>query len=194
MHHLIVSLFFLTIGILIFCTSSHAEEPTPAAFEISASEVKTIQSKILDRQYDLYVKLPPGYDVEKNAEKLYPVIYFNDAGYNWLTAVGVTRAPFSLGGYEPAILIGFSYAKGERGTASRVRDYTPTENPDWRRFKTGGGPQYLEFIKSEAIPFVESEYRIDSNRRMLVGHSLGGLFRRLCLAERTKTFFCLHPL
>ena len=176
------------MGVLSFCASSHAQEGTQAVFEISGSEVRTIQSEVLDRRYDVYVKLPPGYSAEENAKKIYPVIYFNDAGYNWLTAVGVTRAPFNLGGYERTILVGFSYAKGEGGAASRVRDYTPTKNAEWRRFDTGGGAQYLEFIKTEAIPFVESEYRINPNRRTLVGHSLGALFGAYALLKEPGLF------
>lgn len=180
--------FLLTIGVLFSYLSSHAQETTGAAFEISGSETLSIQSSILDRQYDLYVKFPPGYNSKENAVRLYPVIYLNDAGYNWLTAVGLTRAPFNHGGYESAILVGISYAKGVRGMDSRVQDYTPTKDLSWRRFDTGGGAQYLEFIKKEAIPFAESKYRIDSNRRTLVGHSLGGLFGAYVLLKEPGLF------
>lgn len=179
---------FLSLGILCSCLPSQGQTPGAAPFEISGSEVQTIQSDILDRNYDLYIKLPPGYNAKENADRSYPIIYFNDAGYNWLTAVGVTRAPFNHGGYEPAILVGFSYAKGERGVVSRVRDYTPTQDPEWRRFETGGGEQYLAFIKTEAIPRVEAKYRADPRRRTLVGHSLGGLFGAYVLLKEPSLF------
>ena len=104
---------FVLSGLSI-ATPSVAQEPTIAEFEITGSEVRTIESTVLGRTYDLYIKLPPGYTSVESTDKQYPVIFFNDGSYNWLTAVGVTRAPFSLGGYEPAILVGLSYAKGER--------------------------------------------------------------------------------
>jgi len=184
--YLFLSLFVLS-GFSI-ATPSVAQEPTIAEFEITGSEVRTIESAVLDRTYDLYIKLPPGYTSVESTDRQYPVIFFNDGGYNWLTAVGATRAPFSLGGYEPAILVGLSYAKGERGVASRVRDYTPTDNPEWIRFKTGGAVDYLTFIKEEVIPFVDSEYKTDPNRRTIVGHSLGGLFGAFVLLTEPGLF------
>ncbi|MEL6791337.1 MAG: alpha/beta hydrolase-fold protein [Pseudomonadota bacterium] len=178
-------LIFIGLGI---DTPSIAQEPTIAEFEITGSEVRTIESAVLDRTYDLYKKLPPGYTSLENEDRQYPVIFFNDGGYNWLTAVGATRAPFSLGGYEPAILIGLSYAKGERGVASRVRDYTPADNPEWTRFETGGAADYLTFLKEEVIPFIDSEYKTDPDRRTIVGHSLGGLFGAYVLLTEQGLF------
>ena len=168
--------------------AAFAQDAHPAEFQITNSEVRTIESTMLDRSYDLYVKLPPGYNAPENADRKYPVIFFNDGGYCWLTAVGVTRAPFNLGGYEDAILVGFSYAKGERGVASRIRDYTPTNNPAWRKFTTGGAKAYLSFIRDEAIPFIAAQYRTAPERRMIVGHSLGGLFGAYALIEEPELF------
>lgn len=183
---LILGLIVLSgLSVVTLCV---AQEPTIAEFEITGSEVRTINSTVLDRKYDLYIKLPPGYRSAENRDRRYPVIFFNDGGYNWLTAVGATRAPVSLGGYEPAILVGLSYAKGEGSVASRVRDYTPTDNPEWPRFKTGGAADYLTFIKEEVITFVESEYRADADRRMIVGHSLGGLFGAYVLLTEPGLF------
>ena len=35
---------------------------------------------------------------------------------------------------------------------------------------------FLEFIRKELFPFIESNYRIDTNVRMISGYSFGGLF------------------
>ena len=187
------------VTIIVFCCSilacagaAEIESETDAVsapeFSISGSEVRTIVSEVLARSYDLNIKLPPGYHSSENANRHYPVIYLNDAGYCWLTAVGVTRAPFNLGGYEHAILVGLSYAKGEKGVPSRVRDYTPTKAPAWKKFETGGARAYLDFIRDEVIAFIEAEYRSDPQRRMLVGHSLGGLFGAYALLEEPGLF------
>jgi len=168
-------------------TAASAEPSHAEPFKLGGSEIQTIHSKTLGRAYDLYIKLPSGYKSEKNAKRNYPVIYFNDGGYCWVTAVGVTRAPFNHGGYEKAILVGLSYAKGENGVKSRTRDLTPTKIPGANR-ETGGADAYLGFVKDEVIPFVERHYRADSQRRMLVGQSFGGLFGVYTLLEEPGLF------
>ncbi len=153
-----------------------ANEAGPPRFEMPRSEVRTIASKRLERTYDLYVKLPPGYESSRNGERRYPVIYLNDASYAFQTAAGVTQMPMNLGGLEHAILIGISYAKGERGMASRSRDLTPTSLGPGARYAHGGARDYLTFLRDEVIPFIEANYRADPARRTLVGQSYGGLF------------------
>lgn len=170
---------------------AHAEDAAvadkPVAFELSGSEVRAIASETLGRTYELYVKLPRGYDDEANKNHLYPVIYLNDAGYCWVTAVGVTSAPFNHGGYEKAILVGLSYAQGENAGDSRTRDLTPFKAKGWRR-ETGGARAYLTFMKDEVLPFVEANYRADPARRMLAGQSFGGLFGAYALIEEPGLF------
>jgi predicted alpha/beta superfamily hydrolase len=41
---------------------------------------------------------------------------------------------------------------------------------------SGEGPKFLAFLKSELIPLIEANYRADPARRILGGHSFGGLF------------------
>lgn len=168
-------------------TISFAQNTNPPLFEISGSEIRTLKAVNLDRSYDLYIKLPSGYFKEKNKTHKYPVIYFNDGGYCWVSAVGITRAPFSLGGYEKAILVGLSYAKGEKAVASRTRDLTPT-NVNGKKYITGGAHAYLSFIKDQVLPFIENTYRADPDRRILVGQSYGGLFGAYALIEEPGLF------
>ncbi|MEO0561987.1 MAG: alpha/beta hydrolase-fold protein [Chloroflexota bacterium] len=40
----------------------------------------------------------------------------------------------------------------------------------------GDAPRFLAFIQQELVPFIESTYRADPARRVLAGHSYGGLF------------------
>jgi predicted alpha/beta superfamily hydrolase len=39
----------------------------------------------------------------------------------------------------------------------------------------GEGPAYQAYLKSQAIPFIEDRFRADPARRVLLGHSYGGL-------------------
>ena len=59
--------------------------------------------------------------------------------------------------FERAILVGNSFAHGENGMDSRVRDLTPWEDKNWKRYETGGGQAYLTFLEQEIIPFVEKK-------------------------------------
>jgi predicted alpha/beta superfamily hydrolase len=58
---------------------------------------------------------------------------------------------------------------------SRRRDMTPWSDPSLPS-ASGGAAQYLAFLKGQVLPFVESRYRADRRRRVLVGQSYGGLF------------------
>lgn len=183
-----LSVLFLSAFTFMFSPASAKNaQGTPAPYEITGSEVREISSEKLGRTYELYVKLPRGYDDEANKDHRYPVIYLNDAGYCWVTAVGVTSAPFNHGGYEKAILVGLSYAKDENAGDSRTRDLTPFKATGWRR-ETGGAKAYLDFLKDDVLPFVEAHYRADPKRRMLVGQSFGGLFGAYALIEEPGLF------
>jgi predicted alpha/beta superfamily hydrolase len=160
----------------------------PRRYEMPDSEVHTIRSTALGRSYDVFVRLPPDYAAEANANRRYPVVYINDSNYTFQTAAGVTLAPMRHGGLEHMILVGISYAEGEPGANSRGRDLTPVRNPEQTQHATGGARDYLTFIKGEVIPFVEQTYRIDPKRRTLTGQSYGGLFGVYALLNEPGLF------
>lgn len=179
--------FILMMVILLSSFRVTAEEfitKTPDAFKIMGSEVFTVQSKVLGRKYDIYVKLPAGYFDKENEEKAYPVLYLNDGPHTFKVAAGVTH----FRRMNKAIVIGISFAHGENGQYSRVRDLTPELDESWERYKTGGAVKYLEFIEEELIPFVETRYRANPSRRILSGHSLGGSFGAWVLLTRPQLF------
>ena len=53
---------------------------------------------------------------------------------------------------------------------------------------TGGAGPFLEFIEEELFPFIESNYRIDTNHRTLYGYSFGGLFALYTLFHNPGLF------
>jgi hypothetical protein len=161
---------------LVVSTVSSAEPPAPApAFQVERSFVHTVASPHLQRSYDLYVQLPASYERPENAARSYPVLYLNDGPYTFQVASGVARLPVRQELFEEVILVGISYAAGEVPMESRRRDMTPTVDAA-KPSATGGAREYLDFLKSEALPFVECKYRIDPKRRTLVGQSYGALF------------------
>ena len=169
---------------LLFGTIFSAQANENTGFEISNSKIVTIESKILKRQYDLYIKVPQSYFEEKNKSKKYPVLYLNDGPYTFKVAAGVTH----FSSMDRSIVVGISFAHGENGQFSRVRDLTPVVDNSWKKYTTGGATEYLEFIEKEIFPFIEDNYRIDISHRILAGQSLGGSFGAWVLLTKPSLF------
>lgn len=182
---------FLALAICsLLCTSALAQplaDVSPRQVPIPRSELRTITSSQLSRSYDLQVKLPPSYARPESKNRRYPVLYINDATYNFQVAAGITHLPMNAGTVEDFIIVGIGYDHASTGDASRVRDYTPTSNPAFEH-TTGGAQAYLEFIENEVIPLIESEYRADPARRVLGGHSFGGLFGAFAMFAKPDLF------
>src|SRR2546430_9234669 len=51
------------------------------------------------------------------------------------------------------------------------------------------GAKFLNFLKTELIPFMETNYRGDPARRILGGHSLGGLFTLYAMFSDPSLFW-----
>ncbi len=93
-------------------------------------------------------------------------------------------------GVEPFILVGLSYAKGDTGTESRNRDYTPARSDTDHSVpsKYGMARPYLDYLISTVFPTVEARYRINARRRIFVGHSYGSLLGLQALTTEPKLF------
>jgi predicted alpha/beta superfamily hydrolase len=91
---------------------------------------------------------------------------------------------------EEFILVGLSYARDDSPVASRNRDYTPTPNGPRNASSTvhGGGPAYQHYLKTQALPFIEGRFRADPTRRVLLGHSYGGLLGARILFTEPELF------
>lgn len=146
-----------------------------APFVVPDTMVHTLPASAEGRVYQIYVKTPFGYGAPENAGRTWPVIYLNDGPYTFQVASGVTHLPYKFNRLDEAILVGISYAQGDDGMVSRRRDMTPWRDPSLPS-ASGGAPQYLVFLKTRVLPFVESRYRADPRRRVLAGQSYGGLF------------------
>jgi hypothetical protein len=123
------------------------------------------------------VSLPKGY---RDSSRTYPTIYLLDADYSFAIARNVVEHLSDRGHLTQAIIVGIAYDGPDAYRMNRTRDYTPTHSPTGGygpeyQAVSGGGPGFREFIADDLIPFVEREYRA-SSRRVLVGHSYGGLF------------------
>ena len=168
-------------------TGAVAADPTPYVLE--GTEVVATPAPGLNRAYEIYVSLPAKY---AETSKRYPVVYVTDAPYAFPLVRAIAGRVDRHGvGLEDFILVGLSYAKGDSGTTSRNRDYTPTDTVRDRKTVEGvygQSAQYLDFLERQVLPLVDGRYRTDPKRRIFVGHSYGSLLGLRALLERPGTF------
>ncbi len=152
-----------------------------APYTLAGTTVLTVHAKELERDYQVFVSLPPGYAA--NGPPL-PVVVVTDADY----AFPLTRAIAArIGGHSkaigPFILVGLSYAVGDTPEYSRRRDYTPstdtsetyTSDMPGRTPRFGEAEGYRRFIAGNVLPLIAERYRADMARTVFVGHSYGSL-------------------
>ncbi|WP_312784073.1 alpha/beta hydrolase-fold protein [Brevundimonas sp.] len=162
-------------------TSASAAEGAP--YVLKGTQVWSVPDPVSGRDYEVFVSLPASYEAEPN--RRYPVLYVTDADYAFPIIRQIARR-VNLDGpvIEEFILVGLSYAVGEGGMRSRTRDYTPVRIND----RTGGGAAYQTYLKTQALPFIEDRFRADPARRILLGHSYGGLLGAQILFSEPELF------
>ncbi len=173
----LLTLLFAT-GTLLVC----AQYP---AFEIPGSQVKKLTSTIVaNQEYDLHILLPPGHE---KSNKKYPVLYLMDSQWDFPLVSALQGQQYFDGFVPPVIIIGVTWGGTKPNPDSlRARDYTPTNEA--RSPQSGGAENFLSFIENELFPFVENNYKADTNNRTLVGCSLGGLFTLYTLFTKPSLF------
>ncbi len=178
---------------------------------ILASEVRMMKSKFTGRKYRISIALPYAYlnPGDKSSPfhkplKKWPAIYLTDANFHFGMVTDVVRVISWCGATTDAIIVGIGYAQDKDpqkawndSAAWRSSDFTPVsdkkdDQDDFKRWKrkveSGGAGKFLQFIKHELIPVIESEFMTDPKRRILAGHSLGGLFTAFALFEEPGLF------
>lgn len=153
--------------------------------EIPRTAVFELTDPLSKRIYPLWVKLPRSYQADSTRH--YPVVYVSDAPYAFQIVSGMTRFPMNSGKMREAIIVGLSYAKGDKGAQSRVRDYTPFNDSSWK-LTTGGASHYADYLETQVLPFMAEHYRVDDKERTFVGNSLGGLLGAYLLLEKPNLF------
>ncbi len=149
--------------------------------------VVPIEDGINQRQYQLYIKLPEGY--ENAPEKHYPVLYFTDA--KWHIELLSAATEYSL---KDIILVGISWQLDQSQDPeymSRYRDYTafPSANVSHqKKYQFGHAAEHLRFIQSDVFTYVEKHYRVIPQQRAYFGYSLGAEFGAYTLLNHEETF------
>lgn len=206
-----VFLWFVVMAILfpgmpIFSQEGDFAKENPALC-LDRTEVRNFHSVISGLDYELWISLPVSYFTREGDK--YPVIYTLDPYRAFAMMKGLTDVlSFPTPLIDEVIIVGVGYGGEDQAEVmnwalGRTRDYTPVYSPDVEELykrrlagfgaldvevQTGGAPQFLEFIGDELVPFIESNYRTESQKRMFAGYSMGGLFGTFVLFHQPELF------
>lgn len=143
-----------------------------------------IHSKILNEDRTIWVRMPAA---AQGKQESYAVIYATDAGGN-VNEIGSLVDYLADNNLMPPLIV---VAIANTG---RNRDLTPThadvKNSDGTVDPiptSGGADKFLDFMQTELMPEIEKRFRTEPYR-ILVGHSLGGLFAVHALFGRPELF------
>jgi uncharacterized protein len=184
---------------------------TSGPVPIIGSEMHIMDSKHTGRSYRITISLPLGYNSTptdiwpfNNTPARWPVVYVLDANWYFGMVTDIIRPMSWCGSTSDAIVIGIGYPEGtdpiEAFRVSFTRrdfDLTPVRDEEVeksmeaehkRPCPNGDAGNFHKFIKDELIPMIETNYRADPAKRILVGHSYGGLFGLFGLFETPDLF------
>jgi predicted alpha/beta superfamily hydrolase len=180
---------------------------------VLGSELHLIDSHSTGRTYRITVSLPLGYAASpdedwpfnrENTFDQWPVVYVLDGNWYFGLVTDLIRPTRWCGSMTDAIVVGIGYPEGKDPVESfrisfarRDHDLTPIrdeaveqsmEKSQKRPVPNGDAGNFHKFIRDELIPFVEKTDRADPSRRILLGHSYGGLFGLHGLFETPDLF------
>jgi uncharacterized protein len=180
-------LFYLFCAFLFL--QGFAQQPTNNVLKYDLS------SKATGQEYELFVSLPHGYAAKDTTR--YPVLYVLDGNFMFPVMRSFQRLLSELQEVKEVIVVGVGYPTNSilASTEYRTPDYTPTRDTTFERslteelkmnVRTGGADKFLQALKTEIFPFIESRYR--TGERGLAGHSFGGLFGAYVLLQEPGLF------
>lgn len=182
-----------------------------APVTVLGSEMRMVESKQTGRTYRITISLPHGYSAApgeawpfNRIPAKWPAVYLLDANFYFGMVTDMIRPVALCGAMSDAIVVGIGYAE-DANPIEAFRDYFTRRNIDLtpvreeaeerameahhkRPTPSGDAANFHRFIKDELIPLIEQEYRADPSKRILAGHSYGGLFGLVALLETPDLF------
>jgi predicted alpha/beta superfamily hydrolase len=172
----------ISLGALMAFPSLAISAATQGSEPVVIGEKFQIKSKVLAETRTYVVHTP---DYYKNKKDAYPVLVLQDAENNFAYVSDAVHLLSANGRIPAMIIVGIN-------NTDRVRDMTPTKpttgfgGAAWTR-SAGGADKFLAFIADELLPKIDRNYRTRPYR-VLIGHSLGGLFAVYALLNRPEVF------
>lgn len=158
----------------------------------SIGVIDSIHSNVLNETRVINVYLPQNYS--SDSSKTYNVIYLLDgsADEDFIHVAGLVQfCNFEwINLLPPTIIVGIANVDRKRDFTFPAKDSILPEiirayNVDFS--SAGSSDKFMSFIESELQPFIENNYKTNSNK-MLIGQSLGGLLATEILYKKPHLF------
>ena len=164
-------------GASLLAAAALPAQTTPAdtypVVTLPGTQLRTLHSSATGRDYDIQISLPADYGRNRSAR--YPVLYVLDGQWDFKLMLSVQGGLVYDRWTPQIIIVGITWSGANANYDSlRAMDLTPAATRGLPG--SGAAPQFLSFLKDQLIPFVETTYRADPRRRVLMGSSFGGLF------------------
>ena len=179
-------LFIISLFAVLFFTQM-AQAQQADSTQLVIAKIITIHSKILKQDRKVYIYAPAG-----SANEALPVLYLMDGEIH--SSLVSSEVEYLSNAYSvvPRMIV---VATGNYNY-DRMHDLTPTHftsgtgadtGKNAATNTTGGGEQFLQFLGSEVMPYVEKTYKT-APYKVFSGHSLGGLMTVHCLVTHPDMF------
>ncbi len=177
-YHVLIATLVLSHTMSGTLSAQNAAESSLSDREVVIGFERVLHSDILNEDRELMISLPDRYQAAE--DRAYPIFIVLDARGNF-NATSAIIHNLARGRVVPSMIV-----VGIKNT-NRWRDLTPVFWDGMGVPGTGGGDSFVSFLKSELIPYVDSNWRT-SGFRVFSGHSLGGLTAMNILFEQPELF------
>jgi len=161
-------------------------------------EIVPFESKVFSAPRNLRILLPPGYRLQANRSRRYPVLYLNDGQNLFDVCTSMYQAEewrvdetvddlIARKRIPPIIVVGIDNG----GRRARPREYLPWADETLSPPEPNPqGLQYPRFLLDEIVPFVELRYRVQpgAQNRVLGGSSYGAGIALFTVVMRPGSF------
>ena len=156
---------------------------------IGIGERFSLASEVLGENRAYWIHLPASYNDTTYVPQRYPVLYLLDGDTDFHFTSGVVQVMSKGSNLQipELIVVGIP-------NVNRTRDLTPTHSKTGLDSKesrslasSGGGNAFLKFLRDELIEHIDKTYRT-LPYRVLVGHSLSGLFVLYAFLDAPEVF------
>jgi predicted alpha/beta superfamily hydrolase len=178
----------LALSLCLLAWSASGQEK---GLDIKIGESFSLRSKVLNEERPYWVYLPASYGDRTFMPRRYPVLYLLDGEAYFHSASGVVQ--FMSSGFNGNNQIPELIVVAIPNT-DRTRDLTPTHSTvgydgkeDPSQESSGGGKAFLQFLRDELFPKIESAYRT-LPYRILAGHSDGALLALQAMLDAPEMF------
>jgi predicted alpha/beta superfamily hydrolase len=164
---------FINVILLVFVFSSCKKD----VFNPELTKEFKLVAESNGATYNIRVALPNTFS---SSTGRYATLYVLDGEEDFAFVANKCSEITEQKGTTNVLVVGIGYGR------SRSIDYTPTRMSS----VTGGGPQFLNFIETQLVPYMEQQYKADTARssRIILGHSYGGLFGAFAFSVNNRLF------